>query len=160
MKAVVALGSNQGDRVNFLKNALLELKKDSKIRVTKVSKIYQTKAVGGVTENPFLNAVLELETDLTPNQVLDLLKEVEIKNFRIREQKWGDRTLDLDLITCDDLVFENEDLTIPHPLAHTRGFVLVPWAEINPGAYIPNHGKIEDLLKNMDVSDIVMYQEF
>lgn len=160
MKAVVALGSNQGDRVNFLKNALTELKNDSRIQITKVSKIYQTKAVGGVTENPFLNAVLELETDLTPNQVLDFLKDVEIKNLRIRQQKWGDRTLDLDLITCDDLVLDSEELTIPHPLAHTRGFVLVPWVEINPQAYIPNQGAIADLLKKIDVSDIVIFEEF
>lgn len=160
MIAVVALGSNQGDRANYLRNALNEIKNNSLLKVLKASKLYQTMAVGGVAQAPFLNAVIEIEAAMTPHELLKFLQTVEHKNFRERNIKWGDRTLDLDLIACDELEIDSEDLILPHPLAHARGFVLVPWVEIDPEAVLRNFGQIKMLLSKIDVSDVVALEDF
>ena len=97
---------------------------------------------------------------MTPHELLKFLQAVEHKNFRDRNIKWGDRTLDLDLIACDELEIDTEDLILPHPLAHTRGFVLVPWAEIDPEAVLRNFGQIKMLLSKIDVSDVVALEDF
>lgn len=160
MIAVIALGANEGDRLQYLKNAVLALESLPAINITKKSSIYQSQAVGGVTEKPFLNAVVEVQTELTPHQLLKVLQEIEIQNGRIRKEKWGDRTLDLDLISVENIIIETEDLTIPHPLAHQRSFVLIPLYEIDPAANLPNYGIVKELIDQLVDQKLESYAKF
>ena len=144
MKAVIALGSNLGDLTDQLSQAVEELRKIG--TVEKVSSFYQTKPVGGPFQADFLNAVLILDTQLEPDELLSKCQAIEKQFGRVRDIKWGPRTLDIDLITIDDLIINTDSLKIPHPLAHERKFVLEPWAEIDPEGEIVGKGKISQLL--------------
>jgi len=144
VKAVIALGSNLGDLADQLNQAVLELRKIG--TVEKISSFYQTKPVGGPVQADFLNAVLILDTHLEPDDLLSKCQAIENYFGRVREVKWGPRTLDIDLIAIDDLVINTESLKIPHPLAHERKFVLEPWVEIDPDGAIVGKGKISQLL--------------
>jgi 2-amino-4-hydroxy-6-hydroxymethyldihydropteridine diphosphokinase len=160
MIAVIALGSNEGDRLQYLKNAVLALESLPVIKITKKSNIYQSQAVGGVTEKPFLNAVIEVQTELTPHQLLKVLQEIENQNGRIRKEKWGDRTLDLDLISVENEIIESEELTIPHRLAHQRSFVLIPLYEIDPAANLPKYGIVKELIDQLGDQQLESYAKF
>ena len=99
------------------------------MRLRAVSPVVQTKAVGGPADQPdYLNMVMAVETDLDPHQLLAHCQAVENKHHRTREVRWGPRTLDVDIITYGDLTLDDADLTIPHPRAHERAFVLAPWS--------------------------------
>jgi 2-amino-4-hydroxy-6-hydroxymethyldihydropteridine diphosphokinase len=160
MIAVIALGSNEGDRLQFLKNALQALESAPEINVTKKSSIYQSEAVGGIANKPFLNAVIEVKTEITALQLLKTLQKIENDNGRIRNQRWDNRTLDLDLISVENEVIDSDELIIPHPLAHQRDFVLIPLHEINPDANLPKYGKVKELLDLIDDSQIEKYAKF
>jgi 2-amino-4-hydroxy-6-hydroxymethyldihydropteridine diphosphokinase len=160
MIAVIALGANEGDRLQYLKNAVLALESLQAIKITKKSSIYQSQAAGGVTEKPFLNAVIEVQTELTPHQLLKVLQEIENQNGRIRKEKWGDRTLDLDLILVESEIIKSEDLTIPHPLAHQRSFVLIPLYEIDPAANLPKYGTVKELIDQLGDQQLESYAKF
>lgn len=138
----VGLGSNLGDRELNLLRAIAEIGKIPESRITALSGFYDTEPVGPVSQDPFLNAVLRLETALTPHQLLAELQRIENDVFR-RERTipQGPRTMDLDLLIYDDIVMESETLTIPHPRLHDRRFVLVPLAEISPDQTHPLFGK-------------------
>lgn len=160
MIAVIALGSNQGDRLAFLKSGLNAIKNLNNTSVLRVSKIYQNPPVGGVAEHAFLNSVVEVATEYSATDLLKKLQEIEINNERVRTIKWADRTLDLDLIDYAGQVIETVDLTLPHPLAHERGFVLLPWLEINPEALLPNKGLVKDIVKFNKFLELEFYAEF
>jgi 2-amino-4-hydroxy-6-hydroxymethyldihydropteridine diphosphokinase len=139
--ACVALGSNLGDRRDNLARALEELARPG-VRVLRRSALYETAPVGGPAgQGPYLNAVVEVETALSPEGLLVLLEEIETKLGRVRTVRDGPRTLDLDLLLYDDLVLDGPRLTLPHPRMHERLFVLEPLAEIAPGAVHPRSGK-------------------
>ena len=103
--------------------------------------------MGGPEQDDFLNAVIILETELSAQELLHKCQEIENKYGRTREFKWGPRTLDIDIITYGDHLISTAELTIPHPLAHLRSFVLAPWLEIDSGAFIPGKGKVSELLE-------------
>lgn len=128
----VALGSNMGDRRKYLQMGVNAMRQRREIRLKKVSSWQQTKPYGGVEQEDFLNGVMEMETLLTPRELLDYLHEVERSAERKRELHWGPRTLDLDILLYDDLVMESEELIIPHVDMQNRDFVLGPMAEIAP----------------------------
>ena len=151
-QAVLALGANLGAPAEALQSAVDALGGAGKVLA--VSAVYQTAPVGGPPQPDYLNAVLLLETALTPRELLDFAHAVENAGGRERLERWGPRTLDIDVIAYDDLVSADPSLTLPHPRAHTRGFVLVPWAEIAPGAALPGHGPIIDLLDTVDTSGV------
>lgn len=131
--AYIALGSNQGDRELNLLRAVAEIGKLPGSRVTALSGFYDTEPVGGVKQEPFLNAVLRLETGLSPPDLLADLQRIETEIFRRnRDVRWGPRTMDLDILFYGDLILDEESLTIPHPRLHERRFVLEPLAEIAP----------------------------
>lgn len=131
----LALGSNLGDRLQNLRDAVERLA--PQVRVTKISGVYDT-APWGVIEQPrFLNLVLAGETELAPIQVLRLLKEIERAMGRQETVRYGPRVIDLDVLLYDDVIFENEVLQIPHPRMHERRFVLEPLAEISPEVVHP-----------------------
>ena len=144
MKVVIALGSNLGDRRENLNTAITALQPF--VHHMAVSSFHETDPVGGPEQPDYLNAVLVGETHLNPEELLQAMQEIENQAGRTREIRWGARTLDLDLIVAGDVIQEDPFLTLPHPRAHERGFVLQPWVEIEPDASIPGKGKLSDLL--------------
>lgn len=132
MRAAIALGSNLGDRLGYLRRAVSAL--DALGRVEVVSSLYETEPVGGPDQGPYLNAVVVLETDLEPAELLEGLHRIEAEADRTREVRWGPRTLDLDLVVQEDRAVDSDDLRVPHPRAAERRFVLAPLAEVWPEA--------------------------
>lgn len=148
--AVVALGSNLGDRGATLLAAVRELAEADGVEVTAVSTLLETAALTPDGIDPdaprYLNGVVLLRTTLTPTALLDLLGEIEDRHGRVRHERWGDRTLDLDIVDFAGLTSSSTRLTLPHPRAHERDFVLRPWLEVDPDAVLPGHGRVADLL--------------
>ncbi|MCC8169543.1 MAG: 2-amino-4-hydroxy-6-hydroxymethyldihydropteridine diphosphokinase [Oscillospiraceae bacterium] len=133
----IALGSNMGDRRAHLSEAVKSIESSPRCRVKKVSDFIETKPVGGVEQEDFLNGCMEIQTLYTPHELLDFLHEIENAHHRERKIHWGPRTLDLDIILYDDIIMNNSDLTIPHPESTKREFVLEPLNRIAPYAYHP-----------------------
>lgn len=147
MKAVIALGSNIGNPKENLDLALALLREATE--VVNVSSFYVTKPVGFEDQPDFVNAVCIIETELPAIELLNMLHGIEKTMGRERTIKWGPRTLDLDIIQYGTLLSKAEELTLPHPRAHERKFVLEPWAEIEPDAILLTHGKISELLSKL-----------
>jgi 2-amino-4-hydroxy-6-hydroxymethyldihydropteridine diphosphokinase len=144
MKAVISLGANIGDPKANLDLAVALLREATE--VIAVSSYSQTKPVGGPEQPDYLNAVAILESELPAKELLALLNGIETAMGRTREIHWGPRVIDLDLIQYGGLLVSDEKLTLPHPRAHERRFVLAPWFEIEPEAILLTHGRISDLL--------------
>lgn len=151
MKAFIGLGSNLGDRRKNIERAIEELKLSHMVRVTKVSKLYESEPVGGPPQDKFLNGVAEIETDVSPRMLLALLKVVENEiGRRSSGVKWSPREIDLDILLCDDVIIDEADLKIPHPLIHLRRFVIEPLYEIAPEVIHPVLKKsIKELLNRL-----------
>lgn len=147
MKAVIALGSNIGDTKANLDLALKMLREATDVK--QVSSYCSTKPVGYTDQPDFLNAVCIIESELPAMALLAMLQGIEKVMGRERTIKWGPRTIDLDIIQYGDLISKAEELTLPHPRAHERKFVLEPWHEIEPDAILLTHGKISDLLNSI-----------
>jgi len=144
MKAVISLGANVGDPKANLDLAVGLLREATD--VIAVSSYLQTKPVGGPEQSDYLNAVAIVESELPAKDLLALLNGIETAMGRTREIHWGPRVIDLDLIQYGGLLVQDEKLTLPHPRAHERRFVLAPWFEIEPEAILLTHGRISDLL--------------
>ena len=147
MKAVVALGANIGDPREQMDLAIALLREATEVNA--VSSYYLTKPVGGPQQPDYLNAVCILESELPATDLLALLHGIEKSMGRERNEKWGPRTIDLDLIQYGSLLSSADELQLPHPRAHERRFVLEPWCEIEPDAVLLTHGKISDLLAQL-----------
>ncbi len=132
-RAYLALGSNLGDRRAHLQGAIDALTAADAVRVVAVSRVYETAPVGGPPQDAFLNAVVMIETDLDPHALLALAQRIELDARRVRAERWGPRTLDVDVLLFDDLVLDDPDLVIPHPRMAERGFVLAPLRDVAPG---------------------------
>ena len=145
MKAVISLGANIGDANANLDLAIGLLREATEVLA--VSNYLQTKPVGGPEQPDYLNAVAIVESELPAKDLLALLNGIETAMGRTREIHWGPRVIDLDLIQYGGLLVNDEKLTLPHPRAHERRFVLAPWFEIEPEAVLLTHGRISDLLK-------------
>ncbi|WP_211882082.1 2-amino-4-hydroxy-6-hydroxymethyldihydropteridine diphosphokinase [Pseudarthrobacter albicanus] len=144
-RAVIALGSNLGERNDTLTVAVADLVDPPEVRLLAISPIVQTKAVGGPADQPdFLNMVIAVETSLTAPELLRHCQAVEGQHLRVRGVRWGPRTLDVDIITYGDAVSSDPALTLPHPRAAERAFVLYPWSLIDPSAEL-NGEKVGDL---------------
>jgi 2-amino-4-hydroxy-6-hydroxymethyldihydropteridine diphosphokinase len=131
-RAYVALGSNLGDRAAYLQSAVDGLGAAVGIEVVAVSRVYETVPVGGPAQGAYLNAVVAIETDLDPHALLELAQRTERDAQRVRGERFGPRTLDLDLLLYDDLRLSDPDLTLPHPRMWGRGFVLAPLRDVAP----------------------------
>lgn len=152
--AVVALGSNLGDRAATLESALAALRRLP--LVEKVVGSAPAESVAVTLDGPdaaapaYLNAVALLTTRLAPSVLLGFLQAIEADHGRVRLTRWGDRTLDLDLIAFGDVVCETADLILPHPRAAERAFVLGPWLEMDPDAVLPGFGRVDALLATLE----------
>jgi 2-amino-4-hydroxy-6-hydroxymethyldihydropteridine diphosphokinase len=144
--AVLALGSNLGDRRDILQGCVDAIAGIPEVQVMAVSPVYETVPVGGPPQPDYLNAVILARTTLPSKSLLDRLHEVEAAFDRVREVRWGPRTLDIDIITVDGEVSADPELTLPHPRAHERAFVLAPWHDVDPDAVLPGHGPVATLL--------------
>lgn len=157
-RCAIALGSNLGDSRQTLEKALVALDQIPGIEVRQISSWYQTKPVGP-PQPDYLNGAAILTIRQTPAELLSLLQAVELQFGRVRNQKWGARTLDLDIILYEALILNTPQLTIPHPYFNQRAFVLVPLAEIAGDWLDPVSGKtIAQLVKNVDRSEVTKLQ--
>jgi 2-amino-4-hydroxy-6-hydroxymethyldihydropteridine diphosphokinase len=152
--AVFSLGSNLGDRIEHLQGATRALRATPGLRVTGISSVYETSPVGLVDQPDFLNLVVVTESTLTSMVMLERALAIEDAYARVRTVRWGPRTVDVDLIAVGDRVLNGETLTLPHPRAHERAFVLVPWHEVEPEAELVGHGRIVDLIAGLDTSGV------
>lgn len=144
MRAVISLGANIGEPKENLDLAISLLREATE--VISVSSYLQTKPIGGPDQPDYLNAVAIVESDLPAKDLLAVLNGIEAVMGRTREIHWGPRIIDLDLIQYGGLLVNDEKLTLPHPRAHERRFVLAPWFELEPDAILLTHGRISDLL--------------
>ena len=147
MRAVIALGANIGNPEEQLNIAVSLLREATE--VIAVSGYYRTAPVGGPEQPDYLNAVALIESELPAAELLSLLHGIEKSLGRERVIKWGPRTIDLDLIQYGGILSYAEELTLPHPRAHERRFVLEPWLEIEPEALLLTHGRVADLLEQL-----------
>jgi 2-amino-4-hydroxy-6-hydroxymethyldihydropteridine diphosphokinase len=150
---VLALGSNLGDRQDILQGGVDAIGAIPEVQIMAVSPVYETVPVGGPPQPDYLNAVLLARTTLPPTALLERLHGVEAAFDRVREVRWGPRTLDVDIITVDGERVDDPLLTLPHPRAHERAFVLGPWHDADPDAVLPGHGKVAALLAALPAAD-------
>jgi 2-amino-4-hydroxy-6-hydroxymethyldihydropteridine diphosphokinase len=147
--AFLGIGSNLGDREDNLRRAVELLFAEDGIEVTAVSEIRETEPVGPVEQGPFLNGAVRIETDLGPRDLLERLLAVEQRFGRVREERWGPRTIDLDLLLYGDEVVDEPGLTVPHPRLKERRFALEPLSDLDPSLTIPGLGPISALLAEL-----------
>ena len=147
MKAVIALGANIGDPKEQMDIAVALLRES--LEVTAVSSYFTTAPVGGPEQPDYLNAICLAESEMPAADLLALLHGIEKVLGRERIEHWGPRTIDLDLIQYGSILSCADELTLPHPRAHERRFVLEPWAQVEPDAMLLTHGKISDLLAHL-----------
>jgi 2-amino-4-hydroxy-6-hydroxymethyldihydropteridine diphosphokinase len=152
MRAYVGLGANLGDREATIRSAVALLEATPGIRVTAVSTLRETEPWGPVEQPRFLNGAVEVETQLEPRVLLDVLLDVERRLGRTREgERFGPRTIDLDLLLVGETVIDESGLTLPHPRLHERRFALEPLAELAPDAVLPGRGTVSELLAARDI---------
>ena len=140
----LGLGSNLGDRLATLQAAVDSLEAHD-VRVLRSSRVYETEPVGGPPQGDFLNAVIEVATDIEPLDLLGLCLSIETELGRERGERWGPRTCDIDILTYGDEEIDEPALTVPHPLMHERAFVLIPLLELDADPFLPGGRKISDL---------------
>ncbi len=147
-RAVVSLGANLGNRLETLQGAVDALEDTPGIRVKAVSPVYETEPWGVEpgSQPSYFNAVAVLKTTLPPSSLLERAHAVEEAFHRVRDERWGPRTLDVDIVAYADLRSDDPQLTLPHPRAHERAFVLAPWHDVDPDAELPGRGPVADLL--------------
>ncbi len=155
IKAYIGLGSNLDDPQYQLKKAIIALEMIPSSSITKTSSFYWSKPVGPQDQPDYINAVAELDTELSELVLLDYLQAIENEQGRERKIKWGARTLDLDILLFGDEVINDERLQIPHVEMHKRGFVLLPLNEIFPDCVIPNIGSVSSLLQQDNADNLV-----
>ena len=148
--AVLALGSNLGDREAIVRAGIRDIAALHGVHLTAASGLVETPALkpeGVDTDAPaYLNAVVTVETTLDPHELLRALNGIERGHGRVRDVRWGDRTLDIDIIEFGGLTIDTPDLTVPHPRAGIRAFVLAPWLQVQPDATLSGLGRIDTLL--------------
>ena len=161
--AFIGLGSNLGHERNGifespkqqLLNAIQSIDNQTTIHLISTSYFYQTEAIGPGDQPNYINAAIKIKTSLSANQLLLALQNIENQQGRVRKERWGARTLDLDILIFDQLIENSEQLTLPHPRAHERTFVLAPLKDLDANLIIPKRGNISNLLANCSMQGIV-----
>jgi 2-amino-4-hydroxy-6-hydroxymethyldihydropteridine diphosphokinase len=150
---VLALGSNLGDRMDNLQRAIDVLDGDG-LTAAAVSGVFETAPVGGPAQADYLNAVLLARSSLPAREILARCAAAEQAAGRVRTVRWGPRTLDVDIITCGEERSADPHLTLPHPRAYERAFVLAPWLDVQPAAVLPGWGPVADLLAGISMAGV------
>ena len=161
--AFIGLGSNLGNERNGifespkqqLLNAIQSIDNQTTIHLLRTSHFYQTQAIGPGNQPDYINAAIKIETSLSANQLLLALQSIENQQGRVRKERWGARTPDLDILVFDQLIENSEQLILPHPRAHERAFVLAPLNDLQANLVIPKRGNISSLLANCSMQGIV-----
>lgn len=145
----LGLGSNLGDRLDFLQKAVDLLEADQKVQVDAVSTVYETEPVGGPDQESFLNLAVRVRTRRSPRRLLTLCHHIEQRLGRVRAERWGPRTVDLDILLWDGRVVATRSLQIPHPRLAERAFALIPLVELAPGATLPDRTSLATLIARL-----------
>ncbi|MCT2590013.1 2-amino-4-hydroxy-6-hydroxymethyldihydropteridine diphosphokinase [Streptomyces sp. N2-109] len=155
-RAVIALGSNLGNRLETMQSAVDALADTPGLRVKAVSPVYETVPWGVEpgSQPTYFNAVVLIRTTLPPSSLLERGQAIEEALERVRDEKWAARTIDVDIVAYQDVVSDDPVLTLPHPRAHERAFVLAPWFDIEPAAEVPGRGAVADLLTAVGREDV------
>ena len=143
---ILALGTNIEPREQYLKDALAKIEENN-LKIVLKSSVYETPAWGGVADQNFLNMCIEVETELEAYEVLDTIQKIELELGRVRKEHWGNRTIDIDIITFNELIFNDERLIVPHKYIHDRNFVLAPLVEMYDSIEIAGKNIKESLEK-------------
>ena len=154
-KIYIALGSNLEEPSQQIYKAINLIDAIDKLSVTDKSSLYKTKPIGKIDQPDFINAAIEVEGNISPENLHTALQDIETQAGRIRMELNEPRTLDLDILLIDDLIMKTKKLTIPHPRMHQRQFVIVPLFEINQKLDIPGIGSIDDILKSLPDQGVV-----
>lgn len=149
-RAVLSVGSNLGDRLGTLQACVKAIGGLPDTDVLAISPVYETAPVGGPVQPDYLNAVLIVATALPPGDLLAAAHGIEAEAGRVRAERFGPRTLDIDIVSYAEEVSDDPALTLPHPRAHERAFVLAPWHDIDASATLPGRGAVRDLLAGLD----------
>ena len=148
--AYLGLGSNLGDRLGNLQAAVDAVLAAGGIRAVASSRVWETAPIGGPSQPDYLNAVLRIETELSPRELLAICRSVEDRLGRVRGERWGARTIDVDVLLVDDLVVDEQDLVVPHPRIVERAFVVLPLLELDADPVLPDGGHLKDLRLETD----------
>ncbi|MHA5050379.1 2-amino-4-hydroxy-6-hydroxymethyldihydropteridine diphosphokinase [Streptomyces sp. SD15] len=150
-RAVISLGSNLGNRLETLQGAIDALEDTPGVRIKAVSPVYETEPWGVEpgSQPTYFNAVVVLRTTLPPSSLLERAHAVEEAFHRVRDERWGPRTIDVDIVAYADVISGDPVLTLPHPRAHERAFVLAPWLDVEPEAQLPGRGPVAQLLADV-----------
>lgn len=151
MKAFLGLGSNMGDRLGNLSKAVDLL--GERVSVLRSSRVYETAPVGGPEQDDYLNAVIEVGVLMDARELLDVCLEVENEMGRVRQERWGPRVIDIDLLDFGDQVIDEPGLVVPHPRMHERSFVLAPLMELETDPLLPGGRRLSTMRLTFDVSD-------
>ncbi|HUF60025.1 MAG TPA: 2-amino-4-hydroxy-6-hydroxymethyldihydropteridine diphosphokinase [Actinomycetota bacterium] len=151
--AFLGLGSNLGDRLANLQAAIEAMQTEPGLRVTVSSRVWETTPVGGPPQPDYLNAVIRVETDLSARDLLDVARRVEARLGRVRKERWGARTLDVDILLFDEERIDETDLVVPHPRMAERAFVLLPLLELEPDPVLPDGTRLKDV--RVDTSGVI-----
>lgn len=157
MSIYLSLGSNEGDRIKNLVQALVLLNENAEIQLLKMSGYYETEPWGPVKQDPFINIAAEISTTLQPLELLSACQEIENKLGRKRTLHWGPRTIDIDILLYHDCRIDLEQLKIPHPYMEVREFVLAPLREIAPDLLLPSGKYVRELKGEGQVKKISFY---
>jgi 2-amino-4-hydroxy-6-hydroxymethyldihydropteridine diphosphokinase len=149
--AVIALGSNLGNRLERMQSAVDALADTPGLKVKAVSPVYETEpwGVDPASQPSYFNAVVRVRTTLPPTSLLERGHAIEEALERVRDERWGPRTIDVDIVSYQGVVSDDPELTLPHPRVHERAFVLVPWHDIEPAAEVPGRGPVAVLLEQL-----------
>ncbi|AOP50501.1 2-amino-4-hydroxy-6-hydroxymethyldihydropteridine diphosphokinase [Streptomyces lydicus] len=156
-RAVISLGSNLGNRLETLQGAVDALEDTPGLRVKAVSPVYETEpwGVDAASQPAYFNAVVLIKTTLPPESLLERGHAIEEAFERVRDERWGPRTIDVDIVAYQDVLSDDPLLTLPHPRAHERAFVLVPWLDVDPEAEVPGRGAVAELLSAVGRAGVV-----
>ena len=158
VKAFLSLGSNMGDRLEYLSKAIDKIAQIQGCNILNKSRVYETEPWGYENQEAFLNLCISIETSLSPYELLESLQTIELELDRVRTIHWGPRTIDIDILLFDDIICEDDKLTIPHPRMRERAFVLIPLYDIEKNLIIDGI-KLEDLINKIDTRGIKEYKK-
>ena len=158
-RAVLSVGTNLGDRLGTLHRCVQAIAGLRETDVLAISPVYETAPVGGPPQPDYLNAVLLIRTGLPPRDLLAEIHGIEARFGRVRTERFGPRTLDVDIVSYEGQVSDDPELTLPHPRAHERMFVLLPWSDLDPEAELPGRGPVAVLLAGLDRTGVRLVPE-